>query len=891
VTALPPPLVPVADAFPAELALLREVLDEVLRSDGSDDLVEDVRRLEAAAGSGDADAAAQLVEAMSDDRAEEVARVFSVALHLVNLGEERHHARLLRLQEASSPTAADTLWPALAAVGADTAEALARLEIRPVLTAHPTEARRRAVVAAVRRIADQLDRHEDARNGPAETAVARRRLAEEVEVLWHTDPLRRHRPGPLDEVRTVLAIFGQTLIRIVPRLYRATEMGLGRTEVGFEDPSIPAFVHFGSWIGGDRDGNPFVTAQVTREAMAAQADEALRLLARSTDRVARMLTLDGRTAPPNAALRARQAMTAAAYPALAAETASSSPGEVHRQQMLVIAARVAATRRRDADLGYRRPEDLLADLRLVQRSLADAGARRAAYGELQHLIWQVETFGFHLAELEVRQHSRVHAAVLADLLAQLPDPPADPEAAAGDAELLDRLGAEGWPATPAPTTEQGAEVLATLRVLATLQQRWGERSCGRYIVSFTQDPADLVAVRALARLAVGDEPLRLDVVPLFETHDDLRRAVGILDAWTSLPGETAQLDGRGRSQEVMVGYSDSAKDVGPTSATLTLYDAQAALVDWARRRDVALTLFHGRGGSLGRGGGPVHRAILAQPPGSVSGRFKVTEQGEVIAARYANATIGQRHLERVASAVLGAGTPEVAARNTAAADRFADLGARIERAARTTYLDLVTTEGFADFLAAVSPLEEIGALRLGSRPSKRAGNLVGRDLADLRAIPWVFAWSLARVNLAGWYGLGAGLAAAGSMDELRAAYRNWPLFAMLIDTAEMSLAKTDRAVAERFLALGRRPELATTILTELDRTTDLVLDVVREKELLGGKPRLHDALLLRAVPVSALSHLQLRALRQFRSGTGGPRAEAQLLLTVNGVAAGLQNTG
>jgi phosphoenolpyruvate carboxylase len=881
----------VPDTFQAELTLVRGVVDEVLRSNGGADLVDDVRRLESAATAGDVDAAAAIVDAMSHERAEQVAQAFTVYMHLVNLVEERHHARVLRLQEGPNRTPSDTLWPALSAVGGRAIDALAGLELRPVLTAHPTEARRRAVVAAVRRVSEQLDRHEDARNGGPERAVARRRLAEEIEVLWRTDPLRRARPGPLDEVHTALTFFDQTLVRIVPRLYRATEAALGRTEPGTEPPGVPAFVRFGSWIGGDRDGNPFVTAEVTREAMALQAEHVLRMLERSTYRVARTLTLDERLTPASAELRARLDMDSAAFPALVAETMVSSPGEPHRQKMLIVAARVAATHRRDLDLSYRTPEELLEALRLVQRSLAAAGAVRAAYGELQHLVWQVETFGFHLAELEVRQHSRVHAAVLADLLGGVADLGRPVAEAIADPALLDRFAVEGWPAGVAPTTEQSREVLATLRVMATLQQRWGDRSCGRYIVSFTQAPADLAAVRALARLAVPDAPLRLDVVPLFETHNDLRGAVDVLDAWIDLPGEAARLAERDGHLEVMVGYSDSAKDVGPTSATLTLYDAQAALVAWADDRKVRLTLFHGRGGSMGRGGGPVHRAILAQPPGSVAGRCKITEQGEVIAARYSNSTIGQRHLERVTAAVLQADTDEVANRNTAAAARFDGMAERLERAARAEYLDLVGTDGFADFFAAATPLEEIGQLRLGSRPPKRSGALVGRDLADLRAIPWVFAWSQARINLAGWYGLGSGLASAGTMRELRTAWRYWPLFAMLIDTAEMSLAKTDRAVARRYLELGDRPDLADRILDELDRTTRLVLEVVGETELLGGKRRLHDALALRRAPVGALSHLQLRALRELRSGTGDDRTEAQLLLTVNGVSAGLQNTG
>ena len=348
--------------------------------------------------------------------------------------------------------------------------------------------------------------------------------------------------------------------------------------------------------------------------------------------------------------------------------------------------------------------------------------------------------------------------------------------------------------------------------------------------------------------------------------------------------------------EVMLGYSDSAKDVGPLAATLLLYDAQAALATWAAENGVALTLFHGRGGSLGRGGGPVNRAILAQPPGSVAGRFKVTEQGEVIFARYGNPKIAERHLEQVTAAVLLAGTPEVGARLTAASSRFAELGRDMEAASRTAYRDLVETDGFADFFARVSPLEELSDLALGSRPSRRPGGSGRLALSDLRAIPWVFAWSQTRCNLTGWYGLGSGLAAAPSLDDLRTAYREWPLFTALIDNAEMSLAKTDREVAERYLALGDRPDLTAQILAELDRTTAQVLAVLGSTTLLEGRRILAAAVDLRNPYVDALSHLQLRALRALRRGEFADADEEQrlrglLLLSVNGVAAGLQNTG
>jgi phosphoenolpyruvate carboxylase len=345
----------------------------------------------------------------------------------------------------------------------------------------------------------------------------------------------------------------------------------------------------------------------------------------------------------------------------------------------------------------------------------------------------------------------------------------------------------------------------------------------------------------------------------------------------------------------MLGYSDSAKDVGPVSATLLLYDAQQALAEWAVRHDIRLTLFHGRGGSLGRGGGPVNRAILAQPPGSVQHRFKVTEQGEVVFARYGNPRIAVRHQEQVTSAVLLHATADVAHRNAGAAQRFASIAETMEKAAREAYRALVETDGFADFFARVSPLEELSDLALGSRPARRPGSSDALKLDDLRAIPWVFAWSQTRCNLTGWFGLGSGLDAVGDIDALRAAYADWPLFAALVDNAEMSLAKTDRAVAEHYLALGDRLDITARILAELDLSCGLVLDVLGQERLLGGRRILGAAVDLRNPYVDALSHLQLRALSALRGGVDDAddqgRLRSLLLLTVNGVAAGLQNTG
>jgi phosphoenolpyruvate carboxylase len=580
-----------------ELHLLTAAHEQVLREAGLGDVAEQVNDLHHGRGVD--------LAVLPPADAIRLANALTLHLHLVNLADERHRVRLLN-QPAASPDAdaGDDLWPAVSAAE-DVQDMLDNLRIHPVLTAHPTEARRRAIATALRRVSEQLQRLENPRLGPEAQDVARRRLLEEVELLHLTSVLRTTRPEPLDEVRTIMTVFDQTLIRAVPRLYRATERALIGEASGTVPSPVPAFVRFGSWVGGDRDGNPFVTAEVTRKTLAVQSEHALKALQVSVERVGRTLTADRTDTPASRALTEALERDAVAMPDTFSEISTGSPGEPHRQKMLVITERLKATRAGRAEHSYANAEQMIADLQLVQESLAAAGANRAAFGELQHVIWYAQTFGFHLAELEVRQHSDVHKAALDDLLSQIGDAP---QGAAEDAEFLDRLATQGWPAHVEPTQPKTKEVLDTLRVMSWLQQRWGDRSCGRYVVSFSHSAANLVAVRALARLAVGDAPLRLDVVPLFETGADLAAAQVVLGDWMRLRSTQRWLHTCDRKVEVMLGYSDSAKDVGPTAATLTLAQAQTAMVHWARANEIQLTMFHGRGGSLGRGGGPLHRA-------------------------------------------------------------------------------------------------------------------------------------------------------------------------------------------------------------------------------------------------------------------------------------------
>jgi len=866
-----------------DVRLLSTLLGTVLRESGGDDLLADVERLREltirADNEPDSDAfeqAAAVVEGFSLERAEQVARAFTCYFHLANLAEELHRVRVMRAREtevAAYDASQDDFLPDAFTrlseeVGREAAlERLDGLEFRPVLTAHPTEARRRAVSGAIRRIHDLLVERDSQRLGGTSLAENERRLLAEIDELWRTAPIRQQKPTVLDEVRNILSVFDATLFEVFPAVYRRFDDWLLGDQAGTVPPVAKPFVSLGTWIGGDRDGNPNVTSSITREAAALASTQILTALEKATHTVARKLTLDDETTPPSDALQSLWGSQRSLSAVLTEQANDKSQNELHRAVLLVLSARIAGTRLRNAELGYANAEELEADLRVVQDSLVEAGARRAAYGDLQTLIWQVQTFGFHLAELEVRQHSLVHERALAEIHEK-----------GVDGELSDMT----------------REVLDTYRAIGAVQQRYGVRAVRRYIVSFTQEPEHLAAVYELAELACPDPAARpvIDAIPLFETFEDLQNSVDILEAMLELPQVQRRLGENGRRVEVMLGYSDSSKDVGPVSATLVLHSAQQRIAEWAERHGITLTLFHGRGGALGRGGGPANRAVLAQPPHSVDGRFKLTEQGEVILARYGDPTIASQHIENVAAATLLASAPSVEKVNADGVVRFADLAATMDVTSRERFHQLVKAEGFPQWFAQVTPLEEVGLLPIGSRPARRG--LTVESLDDLRAIPWVFSWSQARLNLAGWYGLGTALAAVGDAEVLREAYREWPVFSAMIDNVEMSLAKTDERIAAQYLALGDRDDLASLVLEELRLTREWVLKVTTNEWPLANRRILGRAVQLRSPYLDALSLLQVRALRALRTGDEAAPKEAQqhlLLLTVNGVAAGLQNTG
>ena len=824
-----------------------------------------------------------IVDKMDVHDAQLLARAFTTYFHLANLCEENYRVSVLHQREAAvnEDQAVDPVNEMTCAYHqlinemgpARAKELLDQLEFHPVFTAHPTEARRKAVEGKIRRISQLLEAHKLL--GGSDKKENSRRLFNEIDALFRTSPIALKKPTPAEEADTILDIFDNTLFYTIPQVYRRFDDWVLGDKAGLVPPVCPAFFHPGSWIGSDRDGNPNVTAKVSRQVARKFSDHVLGALEIETRRVGKNLTMEAETTPPSAELKSLWNHQKEMSERLTDKAALISTKELHRAVMLVMADRLKATIDRDADLMYRSCEDYIADLKTVQRSLAEANAKRSAYGPLQDLIWQAETFGFHMVEMEFRQHSVVHSRALEDIREH---------------------GLHGERGELQPMTH---EVLDTFRALGSIQKRNGIKAARRYIISFTKSAQNIKDVYELNRLAFAhpEDVPTIDVIPLFEQLEDLQNSVDVLEEMIKIPEVQARLKATGGKMEVMLGYSDSSKDAGPTSATLALHSAQERIAKWAESHDIDLTLFHGRGGAVGRGGGPANRAVLAQPVGSVKCRFKLTEQGEVIFARYGNPVLAIRHVESVAAATLLQSAPSVEKRNTDMTKKYADMASKLDEAAHNRFLDLLNTDGFAPWFSTVTPLTEIGLLPIGSRPAKRG--LGAKSLDDLRTIPWIFSWAQARINLAAWYGLGTACEQFGDLNTLRQAYEEWPLFSTFIDNIEMSLAKTDERIAKMYLALGDREDLNKKVLDEMELTRKWVLKIVGDEWPLQHRHVLGQAIRIRSPYVDALSVTQVLALGSLRKRvdkeelTHGQKANYTYLIlcTVSGVAAGLQNTG
>ena len=821
--------------------------------------------------------AVDLLDMLPIERAQVVVRAFTSFFHLANLSEENYRVKTLRErgreplgQMETDPTNELTVaYRQLVdemGVGRAT-ELLNRLEFHPVFTAHPTEARRKAVEGKIRRIALLLA--ERPYMGGSDLAENERHLLQEIDALVRTSPISVKKPTPVEEADTIIDVFDNTLFTTIPKIYRRFDDWVLGEKAGRVKPVCPPFFRLGSWIGSDRDGNPNVTAKVSRQVAAKFSAHMVSALAEACRTVGRNLTLEsGYTSPSAELLNLWNQVEMSEVLTGRAEVISAS--EPHRAVMLVMAARLDATVTRNADTMYRCVEDFLVDLRVVQRSLVEAGAVRAAYGPVQTLMWQAETFGFHMVEMEFRQHSVVHERALADIREN------------------------GIHGNLQPMTR---EVLDTFRAIGSIQRRYGKKMAHRYIISFTKSAQHVADVYELAQLAFAhaEDVPDLDVIPLFEQLEDLEGCVEVLDKMLELPAVQRRLAQTNRKMEVMLGYSDSSKDAGPTTATLALHSAQGRIAQWAERNRIDLVMMHGRGGAVGRGGGPANRAVLAQPKGSVNCCFKVTEQGEVIFARYGNPVLAQRHVESVAAATLLSSAPSIEHTNTQMTSEFAGVAKELDDAAHESYLDLLNTDDFTPWFATVTPLAEVGLLPIGSRPAKRG--LGAKSLDDLRTIPWVFSWSQARINLAAWYGFGTACEKLDDIEQLRRAYREWPLFATFIDNLEMSIAKTDQRIAKMYLCLSDRRDLSEKVFGEMQLTRKWVLSITGSEWPLAQRRVLGRAVRVRNPYIDVLSLAQVRALRAIRIRGEEMAAKekadylALILSTVTGVSAGLQNTG
>ena len=872
-----------------DVRLLGELLGDTLREQAGDSLfrtVERVRALAKSARAGSDDDFRVLSDELSRlslDEALLIARAFAHFLHLANIAEQHHRVRRRRAYQRD-PSAGpqrgscEEAFARLLANGLSSDrlhEAVCALHIELVLTAHPTEVARRRIAQKHNRIAGWLAR----RDRPDLTVLEREEIVDalrrEIEGAWATSEVRTQPPTPLDEVRSGLVVFEQSLWDAVPQFLRGVDRAL-RASAGRGLPLDVVPIRFGSWMGGDRDGNPHVTPDVTRRACLLSRWAAADRYLRDIDAVREELSME--TGSPELSARLGSDV-AAPYRELL---------RIVRRRMLATRAWIDASLDADADAVpgpdvYLEPTDLAADLRLCHRSLEATGHGRIAGGRLADLIRRVAVFGVTMARIDVRQDASRHADALAAITSALGLGAYTEWDEEERVEFLLRELSGRRPLVPPDleTTAETRDVLDTFAMIA----RAPAGSLGAYVITMARSASDVLAVELLQKAARVPAPLR--VVPLFETSRDLRNAGAVIDALLELPWYRERIDGR---QEVMIGYSDSAKDVGRVTAGWDLYKAQEDVIATCQRHQVAVTLFHGRGGSVGRGGGPTHLALQSQPPGSIDGTLRVTEQGEMLQALFGLPEIAVRTLEIYTTGTLEAWL--IPAR--AASQEWRDCMDRVSADAGATYRRIVYEEPrFIDYFHASTPESDIGGLNLGSRPARRGrvGGVVG-----LRAIPWQFAWTQTRLMLGAWLGVEDALDCAierGDCDRLMAMYRQWPHFQSEINLIEMVLAKADGRIAaeyDRRLVPAALQPLGAELRGRLARAMRAVLAIANHRELLESMPVIRRSIDVRNPYVDPLNLVQIELLRRLRERED-PKVRAALMVTVNGIAAGMRNTG
>jgi phosphoenolpyruvate carboxylase len=853
------------------------------------------------------------LNALPRDEAIHLIRAFGFFSHLANIAEDQHHNRRTRAH-AFTPSAPreGTMAHALssareAGVSPEGLRAFfAGAMVVPVLTAHPTEVRRKSMIDREMEIAALLAERDLHPLTAAEAAANETGLRRAILTLWQTNLLRGSRLRVVDEVNNGLAYYDYTFLAELPHLYADLEAELEAQGVKVNG-SLPSFLRMGSWIGGDRDGNPFVDASVLREALRLQSSKAMQHYLGELRKLGAELSLDGRlidVAPSLSELAARSP-----------DRSAYRRHEPYRRAITGIYARLAATARAldhsdplhqpvASAPPYADSGELLADLTIVANSLIANRSELLAKGRLRDLRRAVDVFGFHLASIDLRQNSVVHERVVGELL-ELAHPGTN-YLGLDEAARVALLRAEIASPRPLassflPYSAETAGELAILRATADAHRRYGPSSVPRYVISMATSVSDMLEVAVLLKEAGLLHPregvVDLDIIPLFETIEDLQNCGEVMEAVLSLPDYARFLESRGRVQEVMLGYSDSNKDGGFLTSGWELYKAEIALVEVFARHNFGLRLFHGRGGSVGRGGGPSYQAILAQPPGAVQASIRITEQGEVIASKYSNAELGRRNLEILAAATLEATLlrPEAAAPRAEYLDAMAQLSDDAYRAYRQLVYE---TDGFVRFFRESTVVGEIANLNIGSRPASRKAS---EKIEDLRAIPWVFSWAQCRLMLPGWYGFGSAVASwleahpADGMNTLQAMYREWPFFQMLLSNMDMVLAKSDIAIASRYAELVADVELRERIFAKLrgewSASIEALLAIMGQNQLLEGNPLLSRSIRNRFPYMDPLNHMQIELLKRYRAGDADEDVVTGIHLTINGIAAGLRNSG